>query len=27
MDVFPSKLNFIVGGGNKISIWDIRTGK
>lgn len=27
MDLYPSKLNFIVGGGNKVSIWDIRTGK
>ena len=27
MDLYPSKLSFIVGGGNKVSIWDIRTGK
>jgi WD40 repeat protein len=27
MDLYPSKFSFIVGGGNKVSIWDIRTGK
>lgn len=27
MDLYPSKLNFIVCGGNKVSIFDIRTGK
>jgi WD40 repeat protein len=27
IDIFPSKLNFIAGGGNKVSLWDIRTGK
>jgi WD40 repeat protein len=27
MDLFPSKLTFVACGGNKVSIWDVRTGK
>ena len=27
IDIFPSKLTFIAGGGNKVALYDIRAGK
>ena len=27
IDLFPSGLTFVAAGGNKVSLWDVRTGK